>query len=81
LGTVICAGLSKNKRVPPIYLAIAGEVMQIIGLVFLAQGDPADPDWHGLYGLEVVVGLGFGLCLGAVTLMVPFVVEKRDIGE
>ena len=81
LGTIICAALSKNKRVPPIYLAITGEVMQIVGLVFLARGDPADPDWHGLYGLEVVVGIGFGLCLGAVTLMIPFVLEKRDLGK
>ena len=80
LGTVFCAALSKKRRVPPIYLAIAGELMQIIGLVFLARGDPADPDWRGLYGLEVVVGIGFGLCLGAVSLMVPFVVEKRDLG-
>ncbi|KAK4248390.1 multidrug resistance protein 3 [Corynascus novoguineensis] len=79
LGTVFCAVLSKKRRVPPIYLAIAGELMQIIGLVFLARGDPADPDWRGLYGLEVVVGIGFGLCLGAVSLMVPFVVEKRDL--
>ncbi|KAK3302903.1 major facilitator superfamily domain-containing protein [Chaetomium strumarium] len=79
LGTVVCAALAKGRRVPPIFLAIAGSVMQIIGLVFLARGDPADPDWPGLYGLEVVVGMGFGLCLGAVTLMVPFVVEKRDL--
>ncbi|KXX75422.1 Multidrug resistance protein 3 [Madurella mycetomatis] len=79
LGTIVCAVLSKNKRAPPIYMAIVGEVMQIIGLVFFSRGDPAQPDWHALYGLEVVVGLGFGMCLGAVTLMAPFVVEKRDL--
>lgn len=81
LGTILCAVLSKNKRAPPIYMAIVGEVMQIIGLVFFSRGDPAQPDWHALYGLEVVVGLGFGMCLGAVTLMAPFVVEKRDLGK
>ncbi len=81
LGTILCAALSKGKRVPPIFLAVAGEVMQVIGLVFLARSDPADPDWRGLYGLEVVIGIGFGMSLGAVTLMVPFIFEKRDLGE
>ncbi|KAK4236506.1 multidrug resistance protein 3 [Achaetomium macrosporum] len=79
LGTVVCAALAKNRRVPPIFLTIGGSLMQIIGLVFLARGGPADPDWRGLYGLEVVIGMGFGLCLGAVTLMVPFVLENRDL--
>lgn len=81
LGTIICAVLSKGNRVPPVYLATLGEVMQVVGLIFLGRGEPADPDWHGLYGLEVVIGLGFGMCLGAVTIMVPFMVEKRDLGE
>ncbi|KAK4200774.1 multidrug resistance protein 3 [Triangularia verruculosa] len=79
LGTIICAAFSKNRRVPPIYMALVGSCMQIIGLVFLSRGDPHDPDWYGLYGLEVVIGLGFGLCLGAATLLVPYVVEKRDL--
>jgi hypothetical protein len=65
IGTIVCAVLCKGERLPPLYLAIAGSVLQILGLVFLARGDPADADWHGLYGLEVVVGLGFGMCLGA----------------
>ena len=81
LGSILCAVLSKGKRVPPVYLATAGGIMQVIGLVFFSRGDPANPTWPGLYGLEVVVGLGFGLCLGAVTLMVPFVVEKKHLGE
>ncbi|KAK0667281.1 multidrug resistance protein 3 [Cercophora samala] len=79
LGTIVCAVFSKNRRVPPIYMALVGGVMQIVGLVFLSRGDPHEPDWHGLYGLEVVIGLGFGLCLGAATLLVPYVVEKRDL--
>lgn len=80
LGAVIGAMLTKNKRVPPLFLALGGALMQIIGLVFLSQASPNDPDWHGLYGLEVLIGLGFGLGIAAGTLLAPFVVKKGDLG-
>ncbi|KAI9740045.1 MAG: hypothetical protein M1818_004796 [Claussenomyces sp. TS43310] len=79
VGSIVAAGLSKKLRVPPIFLMLLGSIMQIIGIVFASRGPPRNPNWSGLYGLEVVVGLGFGFCLGAATLVTPFIFEKRDL--
>ena len=78
VGSIIAAGLSKKMRVP-LYLMLFGSIVQIVGIVFVSRGFPNDPDWSGLYGLEVVVGFGF--CLGADTLVTPFILEKRDLGK
>ncbi|KAI1490504.1 major facilitator superfamily domain-containing protein [Biscogniauxia mediterranea] len=79
IGSIFSAGISKRLRVPPLYLMFLGSIMQIIGIIFTSRGSPGDYNWSGLYGLEVVVGLGFGFCLGASTLLTPFVLEKRDL--
>ncbi|EED15702.1 efflux pump antibiotic resistance protein, putative [Talaromyces stipitatus ATCC 10500] len=79
VGSIIAASLSKYLRIPPIYLMICGSILQILGIIFASRAPTGKLDWNGLYGLEVVVGLGFGFCLGAATLLTPFVLEKRDL--
>ncbi|KAK3317315.1 hypothetical protein B0T19DRAFT_289548 [Cercophora scortea] len=80
IGASIGAVFARNERVPPLYLAFAGELMQIIGLAILSQGTIDNPEWHGgIYRLEVVIGLGFGLCITAATLLTPFIVGKKDL--
>ncbi|KAI1772029.1 major facilitator superfamily domain-containing protein [Hypoxylon cercidicola] len=79
LGTMIVAVIVKNRRAPPLYLSFFGQVFQIIGIVFLSQGSPDNPDWNALYGIQVVVGLGMGCCIGTAALLTPWTVEKRDI--
>ncbi|KAK3689075.1 putative multidrug resistance protein fnx1 [Podospora appendiculata] len=80
LGASIGAVFARNERIPPLYLAFAGELMQIIGLVVLSQGTADNPEWHGgIYAIEVVTGLGFGLCIASATLLTPFIVGKKDL--
>lgn len=78
---MITAMAVKNWRIPPLYLSLVGQFLQIIGLVFLSLGSPSDPDWHGLYGIEVVIGLGMGCNIGTAALLTPWTVEKGDIGK
>ena len=80
VATITCTALSKNKRVPPLYLGIFGALLQIIGLVFMSRGKLDDPQWPALYGFEVLAGLGFGCCIAMATLLCPFIVEKNDLG-
>ncbi|EGC49537.1 drug resistance transporter [Histoplasma capsulatum var. duboisii H88] len=68
-GTPLQAGI---KLIP---LAL----FQIVGLVFLSRGSPSNPDWRGLNGIEVVIGLGTGCNIGTAALLTPWTVEKRDI--
>lgn len=78
---MITALLLKNRRVPPLYLSFIGQLFQIVGLVFLSRGSPSNPDWRGLNGIEVVIGLGTGCNIGTAALLTPWTVEKRDIGK
>lgn len=65
---------------PPLYVSFIGQALQIIGLVMLARGPAENPNWAALYGFEVLVGFGFGFCIGTATLLTPFIVENRDLG-
>ncbi|KAI0181194.1 putative multidrug resistance protein fnx1 [Hypoxylon sp. FL1284] len=79
LGATLTAALSKNRRIPPLYVGVAGVLFQIIGLAFIAEGPADNPDWTPLYGLEVLTGLGMGISIGIVTLLTPYIAEKRDL--
>lgn len=78
-GTVIVASLAKGRRVPPIYLTIAAQVLQIIGLAFISRGSGDNLDWSALWGLEVVVALGMGGCMGTLTLLTPAIFDEKDL--
>ncbi|KAL9097924.1 MAG: hypothetical protein Q9165_000250 [Trypethelium subeluteriae] len=64
---------------PPIYLILVGATFQVTGCIFLSRGSHEVSDWRGTYGNEAITGLGVGLGIGVVTLMTPFVIEKRDL--
>lgn len=66
---------------PPLYVSFIGQALQIVGLVMLARGPADNPNWPALYGFEVLVGFGFGFCIGTATLLTPFIVESRDLGQ
>ncbi|KAI0147457.1 major facilitator superfamily domain-containing protein [Xylariaceae sp. FL1272] len=79
LGAMIAAIVIQKFKVPPIYLALVGSGFQIIGLVLFSLGPPGMPDWHALYGIQVITAMGQGFAICTVTLLTPFVVEKRDL--
>ncbi|KAI0106918.1 putative multidrug resistance protein fnx1 [Daldinia grandis] len=79
LGVILTASISKNQRIPPLYSALVASIFQMLGLIFISRGPADDPDWAPLYGLEVLVGLGMGMGIGIVTLLIPYVTERRDL--
>lgn len=82
LGAIVAASLCKNKRVPPLYLMLFGEFLQILGLVLVTTlTNPEDRDWPGLYGLQVCIGFGMGFVMGTATLLTPAIAERKDLGE
>ncbi|KAI0904704.1 putative multidrug resistance protein fnx1 [Ustulina deusta] len=78
-GTVIASGLAKRYKVPPIYLTLGADLLQIIGLAAISQGSGSNGDWTALWGLEVIVALGMGGCMGTLTLMTPPTVGEKDL--
>lgn len=81
IGSILAAGLCKSLRIPPIYVMIIGSLLQVLGVIFASRISTTDSNWSGLYGLEVLIGIGFGFCLGGATLLIPFVFEKEDLGK
>jgi hypothetical protein len=81
MGSIVSAGLCKSLRIPPIYIIIVGSILQVLGIIFTSRTSTTDVDWNGLYGLEVLIGIGFGFCLGGATLLIPFVFDKEDLGK
>ena len=81
IGSVVSAGLCKSLRIPPIYIIIVGSILQVLGIIFTSRISTTDLNWNGLYGLEVLIGIGFGFCLGGATLLIPFVFDKEDLGK
>ncbi|KAI0844145.1 putative multidrug resistance protein fnx1 [Daldinia vernicosa] len=79
LGVILTASISKKRRVPPLYSALAASILQILGLIFISRGPADNPDWSPLYGLEILTGLGMGMGIGIVSLLTPYVTEKRDL--
>ncbi|KAI0418325.1 drug resistance transporter [Xylaria grammica] len=75
-GAALTGALVKNRRVAPVYVALCGIILQIAGLAALPSIAPADT---GVYGLQVIIGLGAGFNIGVVTLMTPYVVEHKDL--
>jgi hypothetical protein len=83
VGILLGAMLSKNKRMPVLYPALVGSVMQVLGLVFMSLYPTDNPNYyqHVMYGLEVIVGIGMGAGIAMGSLLPPFLVEKRDLGK
>lgn len=83
VGIIMTAMASKSLKVSPLYAALLGAVLQVIGLAFLSQVPTDDPNSfdHAVYGIEAVVGLGLGAGIGLGSLLPPFLVERRDLGK
>ncbi|KAL9116207.1 MAG: hypothetical protein Q9227_000578 [Pyrenula ochraceoflavens] len=79
IGAGLTASICGKGRMPIIYMLIPSVVLQILGLVFMSRLTVAHITWGGQYGLQFVTSLGCGFSIGVVTLMTPFVIEKRDL--
>ncbi|KAJ3574510.1 hypothetical protein NPX13_g4335 [Xylaria arbuscula] len=75
-GAALTGALVKNRRIPPVYVGLSGVILQIAGLAALPSISPANT---GVYGLQVIIGLGAGFNIGIATLMTPCVVEHKDL--
>jgi hypothetical protein len=80
VATATSGFMTSNLNVPPLYVIIAGSVIQTIG-VGLACSLPADASGGfpvRQYGFETVMGVGFGMTASTVLTLVPLVTEEKD---
>jgi hypothetical protein len=80
-GSSLAAALMGKPKIPPSWIILGAVVMQIFGVIFLSRL-PASANIDGsLYGLFFITGTGIGLVNGALVLLVPYAMEKRDLGR
>ncbi len=75
------SGLLITKfKIPPLYLLIVGGSFQTIGVGLFSSLSSSDLQISpAQYGYQVIMGLGFGLNLSTILMMVPMVVDEKDI--
>lgn len=69
-----------KKLVAPIYILMAGAILQIIGTVCLSRTDTSPTISASQYGFQILIGSGIGFINSALLLLVPFVMKSQDLG-
>ena len=80
VSSAVAAVLMGRLKIPPCWIVLFGSILQVAGTVLLAQLD----DYHEIrpsqYGFQIIAGTGVGFVNAALTLLVPYVMDKRDLG-
>jgi hypothetical protein len=79
-GAGLTAAICGKRRLPIIYMMFVGSLFQSLGTGFMSTMTMDRLGWNGQYGLQFVAGIGCGFSVGAVTLIMPAVIERRDLG-
>ena len=80
-GSGLGGALMGKPRIPPCWVVLAGAVFEVIGVVFLSRISTAPQLDKNQYGFQVLAGLGTGLVNAGLTILVPYAMEERDLGE
>jgi hypothetical protein len=80
-GSAIAGILMGKGRIPPCYFVLTGAVLEIIGVVLLSRISTSHHIESAQYGFQVVAGLGNGMINAALILLIPYMMEKRDLGK
>jgi hypothetical protein len=80
MGAVIGAIIIGRTTIPPIYFLLAGGLLEVMGTAGLSQTPNTHKIWGPQYVFQILVGTGSGFFNGTLTLLVPFALEKRDLG-
>ncbi|KAH7130092.1 major facilitator superfamily domain-containing protein [Dendryphion nanum] len=78
-GSSIAAVLMGKPKIPPVWIILGAIVMQIFGVIFLSRLPVSAKIDNSQYGLLFLTGTGIGLVNGALVLLVPYAMEKRDL--
>ena len=77
----IASILTSKLKVPPLYVLFMGSALQMVGVGLFSSLSILEHEIPpAQYGYEAIMGFGFGLNVGTLVLMAPFVVDKRDLG-
>ncbi len=82
LGCILVNVFAMRTRIAPIYLVLAGSIIELIGLSLFSTLSATSimiPAPAVIYGWEVLSGFGIGMVWGMLLVIPPHVVEHRDL--
>ncbi len=80
LSSVLVNIVASKTRIPPIFLLLAGSIIQLIGLALFSTLSDGLMVPSVIYGWEVISGTGIGIVMGMLLVLPPHLVEPRDLG-
>lgn len=79
LGAMIASVVMGKPKAPPIHVTFVGSAIQLVGFVLLSRAPNSAELPSSFYGFEAIAGFGLGITYATVTILAPFVAEKRDL--
>jgi hypothetical protein len=81
VGASIAVTLMDRFKMPAQWVCMVGAVLQILGLTFLSRASGEKAIEASQYGFQILTAVGNGYINTAAILMIPYVMENRDLGE
>lgn len=80
-GSTLAATLMGRGRIRAEYILLAGGILEVSGTVLLYKTSAGLQITHAQYGYQILTGTGVGFFNAALILLVPHVLEMRDLGK
>ncbi|PWY84704.1 MFS general substrate transporter [Aspergillus sclerotioniger CBS 115572] len=79
LGSGLTGRLTARGRVPPFLVFVVAAILQVLGVGLLYSVHPSTALPARLYGYQILSGLGIGLSLTTAMMVMPSIVDKRNL--
>jgi hypothetical protein len=80
-GSAVAGAFMGKLKVPPCWILLGGAVLEIVGVALLSQISTSTKIDGAQYGFQVIAGIGTGMVNAALLILVPYIIEKQDLGE
>jgi len=80
-GSGIAGAMMGKPRIPPCWIILGGSLMEILGIALLSQIDTSSHIDASQYAFQIIAGTGTGLVNSGLILLVPYAMDKRDLGK
>lgn len=80
-GAVIGSILTGRVKIPSMYIALMGSMLQVVGLAVLGVVPATVQILPRTYGLQVVAGLGCGITYQSFYITMPIVTSRYNAGK
>jgi predicted MFS family arabinose efflux permease len=81
VGSGLTGILLGRLKLRPVVVIAAGSTLQLIGTTLLARSSLEYRIHTSQYAFQVLVGLGLGLVMPALIYLLPYTMDRKDLGE